>query len=186
MGTVNAGSHENWGPTGTQLLTGASAYRGDMALITIYSGKSSSAYIYVGNSESSIGEYVAGMVSSRSAVGDVVCTSGSARQADGSPGPGEICGWTVDAVRINYEKAPGVWWRNVVTSGPRQGWCNRPGDSGAPVYALASSSSVIAHGILDGASGGGGDYYAGYLDQCRILFTDIWDAYYGFPGVLKS
>jgi hypothetical protein len=45
---------------------------------------------------------------------------------------------------------------------------------------------VLAQGILDGASGGGSDYYGGYLDKCRVLFTDIWDAYYGFPGVLKS
>jgi hypothetical protein len=44
---------------------------------------------------------------------------------------------------------------------------------------------VYAKGILNGASGGGGDYYGGVFDKCAMSFTDIYQPYYGFPGVIR-
>jgi streptogrisin C len=88
-------------------------------------------------------------------------------------------------VGVNYEYSPGHWWRNIVRSKTKTGWCNRPGDSGAPVY-IVSGSDVYAKGILDGAGGGGSDYYGGTLDKCKVDFTDIYQAYYGFPGAIRT
>lgn len=185
MGTVTSGYHENWSTTyGTVYLTGQSTYRGDMALVTVKNG-SSAGRIYRGNSESTSSAPVRGMMSSSSRAGDQFCTGGSSRKSDGSAGPGEICGWTVDVVGTSYEYASGHWYRNVVRSKSKTGWCNRPGDSGAPVY-IVSSSVVYAKGILDAAGGGGSDYYGGLFDQCAVAFTDIYQAYYGFPGVIRT
>lgn len=127
------------------------------------------------------------MMSRSSQSGDQFCSGGSSRKADGSAGPGEICGWTVDVVGVNYQIAAGQWWRNIVRSKGKSGWCTRPGDSGAPVY-IVSGSSVYAKGILDWGGGGGSDCYAGALDpdQCRVDFTDIYQAYVGFPGYIRT
>jgi hypothetical protein len=35
------------------------------------------------------------------------------------------------------------------------------------------------------AGGGGSDYYGGALDRCSVSFTDIYEAYFGFPGVIR-
>lgn len=55
------------------------------------------------------------------------------------------------------------------------------------MYTVNSDGSVAAKGILNGGAGGGSDYYAGALDRdkCMMHFTDILDAYSGFPGLLK-
>jgi hypothetical protein len=189
MGSVAASSRENYDPSaGTQYLTGQTTYRGDMALVTLDSGKTSAGRIYRGSSESTSSTPVAGMMSRSSQTGDQFCTGGSSRKADGSAGPGEICGWTVDAAGVTYRIGKtAAWWRNVVVSKGKTGWCNRPGDSGSPVY-IVSGSSVSAKGILDGAGGGGSDFYAGALDgdDCVDLFTDIYQAYVGFPGYIQT
>lgn len=185
MGSVASGSRENWSTSvGTVYLTGQSTYRGDMALVTVTSG-SSAGRIYRGNSESVSSAPVLGMMSSSSQANDPFCTGGSSRKSDGSAGPGEICGWTVDVVGTSYEYAAGHWYRNVVRSKNKTGWCNRPGDSGAPVY-IVSGSSVYAKGILDAMGGGGSDYFGGQFDQCAVAFTDIYQAYYGLPGVIRT
>lgn len=193
MGTVASGSRENWSTSvGTQYLvgdlSGTNVYRGDMALVSLTSGKTSAGRIYRGDSESNLSRPVAGMISRRAASGDQFCTGGSSRKDDGSAGPGEICGWSVDVVKVDYQYATGHWWRNVVRSHNKSGWCNRPGDSGAPIYFVNSNGSVLAKGILDGVGGGGSDYYAGVLDldQCSVLFTDIYEPWYGLPGSIRT
>jgi streptogrisin C len=187
MGSVTANSRENWSSTvGTQYLTGQTTYRGDMALIQLSGSKTSAGRIYRGNSESVSSGAVTGMFSRAAASNDGFCTGGSSRKADGSAGPGEICGWVVNVASVDYQYATGHWWRNVVRSKTRTGWCNRPGDSGSPVYIVVSGGNVTAKGILVGAGGGGSDYYAGALDgdPCSVTFTDIYQAYFGFPGVI--
>ena len=194
LGGVTSGTRENWNTSvGSQYLvndlSGTNVYRGDMALITVTgTGRSSAGRIYRGNSNSTSSAPVTGMFSRRSASGDQFCTGGSSRKSDGSAGPGEICGWTVDVARVNVESSTdGVWWRNVIRAKSKTGWCNRPGDSGAPVYIVNGSGSVTAKGILDGAGGGGTDYYGGQLDKCiGVVFTDIWEPFYGFPGVIRT
>lgn len=74
--------------------------------------------------------------------------------------------------------------RNVVR-GQKQDWCQRPGDSGAPVYYF-TSGGVTAKGINNGGGGGGGDYFGGTFDPCDEYHTDIWDIYYGLAGYLKT
>jgi hypothetical protein len=183
LGSVASGTRENWSTaTGTQYLvndvSGSNVYRGDMALATVYSGKSSAGRIYRGNSESTSSAPVTGMFSRRAQSGDQFCTGGSSRKSDGNAGPGEICGWTVDVARVDYQYATGHWWRNIIRAKSKQGWCNRPGDSGAPVYIVNSGGSVTAKGILDGAGGGGSDYYGGLFDPCAgVVFTDIWEPF---------
>jgi hypothetical protein len=49
-----------------------------------------------------------------------------------------------------------------------------------------SDDTVQAMGILSGSGGGGSDYYGGLTDKCIMWYTDIYDAYLGFPGVLKT
>ena len=53
-----------------------------------------------------------------------------------------------------------------------------PGDSGSGVYQKRSDGKVTAFGILSGS--------APLVLACHIFFTDIWDAYYGLPGTLKT
>lgn len=177
MGTVASGSRENYSSTGTVYLTGQSTYRGDMALIQVNSDKSSSPFIYRGGYDGTSSGRVTGMMSARSKSGDKYCTGGSYS--------GEICGWTVDAAGVD-RKISDKWKRNIVVSKNRQGWCTRPGDSGGSVYIVNSSGTIQAKGINNSGGGGGSDYYGGALDPCHQQFTDIWDAYYGFPGTIKS
>lgn len=177
MGSVASGSRENWtNKVGTQYLSGQSTYRGDMALTTVTSG-SSAGRIYRGGSTSTSSSPVSGMFSRRAQSGDQYCTGGSRS--------GEICGWTVDKVGVDVKYSDGATVRNAVTSKSKQGWCTRPGDSGGPVY-IVSGSNIVAKGIHSGGGGGGSDYYGGLLDQCSQVFTDIYEPYYGFPGVIKT
>jgi streptogrisin C len=117
------------------------------------------------------------MWSRRAQSGDQYCTGGSFS--------GEICGWTVDAAGVD-RYVSGKWKRSIVVSSSRQGWCIRSGESGGAVYTVNSNGSVAAKGIHSSSSGGGSDFYGGALDPCEEQFTDIWDAYYGFPGTLKT
>jgi hypothetical protein len=177
MGSITSGSRENYSSTGTVYLPGESVYRGDMALIQVTSRKTSSPLAYRGAYDSTSNAYVDSMWSRRAQHGDKYCTGGSFS--------GEQCDWTVDEVGVD-RKISGKWKRNIVTSGGRQGWCNRPGDSGGAVYTVSSNGKIVAKGILNSGGGGGSDYYGGFLDQCTNVFTDIWDAYLGFPGYLKT
>ncbi|MBG0569308.1 hypothetical protein I4J89_48735 [Actinoplanes sp. NEAU-A11] len=168
---------ENYGPRGTEYLPQQKVYRGDMSLIRVPSGKIYP-YIYRGVSSSSARYTVRAMWHRRAQPGDQYCTGGSYG--------GEICGWKVKSTGATVN-SDGKWLRNVVVSEKKKGWCTRPGDSGGPVYTVNSDGSVVAKGIHHGSNGGGGDdHYAGALDKCLEIFTDIRDAYFGFPGHLET
>ncbi|MGH3739640.1 MAG: hypothetical protein ACRDT6_29170 [Micromonosporaceae bacterium] len=171
-------SDENWrNGVGTVYLTGQSTYRGDLALIEVVPSRSSTHRMYVGDSSSSTAWQVRSMSSRRAAAGDGYCTSGRVS--------GALCGWEVDAARVNVKYDGGEVVRNV-TVGYKTASCTRPGDSGSPVYRKRTDSGVNAVGIHSGHGGGGGDFYGGIWDPCKEIHTDIWDAYYAFPGTLRT
>lgn len=177
MGWVTAASEESWNNgVGTVYLTGSVVYRGDIALIRMYNANSSEPKMYRGGAGSGTFATVTQMWTRQALAGDSYCTGGYVS--------GELCGWQVVQTGINYQYGSGAWARNVVTGG-KQGWCTRPGDSGGPIYTVGPTG-VSAKGIHSGGGGGGGDYYGGLTDPCVEVFTDIYQAYYGFPGVLKT
>lgn len=177
MGSVASGSRESWtSGTGTVYMTSQSTYRGDVALVGITTGSSGTS-MYVGGVNSTSYKPITGMWSRRAQGGDDYCTGGAYS--------GERCDWDVNWTLGNWKYSTGETARNV-SAGSKGGHCIRGGDSGGPVY-TATSTSVTAKGIISGAVGyGGSDWYAGTFDSdCRNVFTDIWDVYYGFPGVLR-
>lgn len=64
------------------------------------------------------------------------------------------------------------------------GTCLNGGDSGGPVYTVASSGRAYAKGILSGGGGGGGDHSGGLFDPCEMIFTDIGPANSALPGLV--
>lgn len=177
MGHISSGTRENFSSRGTVYLPGERVYRGDMALITINSGKSSAGRVYRGAHNSITSAPVRSMWHRRSQAGDKFCTSASKS--------GEVCDWTVKDVGVNNRTSNGLWIRNIVTSKAKREACIRPGDSGGAIYTVNADGAVAAKGIINAGSGGGSDYRGGFLDPCYSGFTDIWDAYSGFPGYLK-
>ncbi|WIM95013.1 hypothetical protein ACTOB_007074 [Actinoplanes oblitus] len=148
-----------------------------MALIEVWPGKSVRDRVYRGGHSSTSSFQVRSMWHRRAAAGDKFCTGGKES--------GEICDWTVSKTGVDVKTDLGLN-HNEVTSKSQSGWCPRHGDSGGPVYTVNSDGTVAAKGIISSGSGGGTDHYAGSLDlhQCAIQFTDIYDAYQGFPGSL--
>jgi hypothetical protein len=71
-----------------------------------------------------------------------------------------------------------VWARNVDEGYAGGNTCPTHGDSGSGVYQNRSDGRVTAFGIQSGS--------LPLIISCHIFFTDIWDAYYGLPGVLKT
>lgn len=177
MGFVTSASRENYSSAGTVYFTGQSTYRGDLALIQNYSTPTSHPYIYRGAYNSASNTHVSGKFSRRAQSGDQYCTGGSYS--------GEICGWIVDLTQTNRTMSTGDIKRNIVISTYKKGWCVRPGDSGGSVF-IVSGSNIVAKGVHNGGGGGGSDYYGGATDPCHEIFTDIWDAYYGLPGDLRT
>ncbi|WP_238006829.1 S1 family peptidase [Dactylosporangium sp. AC04546] len=178
MGSVTASSRENRNPgVGTVYLTGQTTYRGDIALIQMSSGRASGSSIFRGGVGSSSSYAIDSMWSRAPQNGDQYCTGGRTT--------GEQCGWVVVNVRINYTNSNGEVLRNV-SQGRKQGQCTMGGDSGGPTYTVLSNGNVVAKGIHSGTSGGGSDNWGGALDPCYERFTDIWDAYYGFPGQIRE
>jgi hypothetical protein len=178
MGSVTASSRENRNPgVGTVYLTGQSTYRGDLALVQMATGRASGTRIFRGGVGSSTSAAIDSMWSRSPANGDQYCTGGRTT--------GEQCGWVVISVRINYTNSNGEVLRNV-TQGRKQGQCTMGGDSGGPTYTVLSNGNVVAKGIHSGTSGGGSDNWGGALDPCYERFTDIREAYYGFPGLLRE
>lgn len=175
MGSIPSGSRENYGSNGTVYLPNQKVYRGDMALANASAGIQGR--IFRGPVSTTATARVKAMWSRRAQKGDQYCVGGSYF--------GEICGWTVGATSIDVYSS-GKWKRNVVMSRLKTGKCTGPGDSGGPVYTVNSDGSVTAKGIFNGTHGGGSDSYGGEFDPCSNYFTDIWDAYYGFPGTLKT
>jgi streptogrisin C len=98
---------------------------------------------------------------------------------------GELCSWQVQwPAAGNYTYTTSGEVARHVWLGEKRGHCIIAGDSGGPVYTVDSSNRVVAKGIISGATGyGGSDHNTGALEPpCRNIFTDIWDAYFGFPG----
>lgn len=179
IGYVTSASRENWqSGTGTVYLSGQSTYRGDISLITMSGGATSTARIYSGSSTSSTSRSVAVMWSRSPVNGDLFCTGGAYS--------GEVCGWRVQSVGVNHTYSTGEVVRHATQTYYREGWCVRPGDSGGPTYTVRADNAVAAKGIISGAGGGGSDYYGGATDPCIMWFTDIYDPYYAFPGTLKT
>jgi hypothetical protein len=149
-----------------------------MSLIEITPPKTSSARVYRGGPSSVTSAPVSEMWHRRAQPGDQFCTSAHKT--------GEVCGWTVEGVGKTIQALSGVWVRNIVTSKAKRGQCLIGGDSGGAVYTVKSNGSVAAKGIINAGTGGGLDAQGGFTDPCRSSFTDIWDAYYGFPGTLRT
>lgn len=175
FGTIHNTTEETWNTgVGSTLLGGS--YRGDIALIRIDAGLTSAGYMFRGGPGSSTSAPVKQMWSRRSQAADQYCTGGAVS--------GEIRGWQVYSAGGNLTYDSGEVARHVVV-GSKYGWCVRPGDSGGPEYTVRSDGGIAAKGIHSGGGGGGSDFYAGAFDDpCFDVFTDIWDAYTGFPGLL--
>ena len=171
MGSVTSSTRENWSAgVGTVYFSGQLTYRGDLSLIEFNTGKLSDAYMYRGGSTSYNYAPVREMWYRSPVNGDLYCVGGAIG--------GEICNFAVTGTGIDIQ----YWWtwewaRNV-TRGERDSVCTQPGDSGGPVYTQRPDGGIAAKGIN---SGGG---FIG--NHCWNYFTDIWLAYYGLPGVLKT
>lgn len=177
MGWVTATSRENWtAGIGTVAFSGSTTPRGDLALIEMSSPRTASPRMYTGPVNSSTWRWVSAMWSRRAQSGDQYCVGGTRG--------GELCGWVVSATVANHRYSNGETVRPAVISRGKTGACTRPGDSGGPVYTVPSNGTVWAKGVHSGGFMGGSDYIGGTLDPCTEVFTDIWDAYYAFPGSL--
>ncbi|MEU7822577.1 hypothetical protein [Catellatospora sp. NPDC049133] len=100
-------------------------------------------------------------------IGDQYCTGGSFS--------GELCGWSVNGVGVNFWV--GDKYKRNMTRGAKSGLCTTGGDSGGPIYTVLGNGNVVAKGIhsTGGSSGG-----------CTETFTDIRLAYFGFPGQIRE
>lgn len=172
MGTVTAGSRENWDASvGTVYLTGQSVFRGDLSLIQIQSGKSGAFFIYTGGWDSSSSATVKEMWSRSPLLYDQFCTGGK--------NSGEICGWQVIGGPIDHQYSNGEWARHIYKGIRPSGTCIVGGDSGGPVYTYrADGFTIAAKGIISGQ--------VSDPSNCYVFFSDVWDAYWGFPGTLKT
>ena len=172
MGTVSVGSRENWvRGTGTEYLAGQNVYRGDLALISMSSGASSTYRMYTGGTSSNSSALVKEMWSRSPVAGDQFCTGGAYG--------GEVCGWKVDQVNVTVKYSTGETLRNGTRgSRSRIGGGVVQGDSGGPVYTVRTDGGIAAKGIISGA---GSDVLSNLM-----WFTDIWQAYWGLPGYLYT
>lgn len=151
---------------------------GDISLLDVDRGKTSSAAIYVGGASSTTSMPVRGVNDTTSDVGGEFSISGRTT--------GETSGWTVVASMSSYTASSSGDFVAPVVRAERQGHCIRGGDSGAPVYTVASGGAY-ALGILSGGGGGGNDQYGGYFDPCRSFYSRVQNAPNAFGGrVLTS
>ncbi|MBX6748233.1 MAG: hypothetical protein IRY85_00960 [Micromonosporaceae bacterium] len=178
MGTVTANTRENWNiDTGTTHLVGdlasPNAYRGDIALIEVTWGKSSSGNVYA--DPGAYSRRVTGSwVLTWSAPGDQFCVDGVMVR--------EVCGWYVDEVGVDVVyhspdgRRPTFRGGNI---GHRWGsFCIQNGDSGGPIYTINGDGTVNAKGIISGSSCISGLYG-------EVTFTDIRDPWLGLPGTIR-
>ncbi len=173
VGSIRSGYEENWDATyGTRCFPGQNVYRGDLALVRYRSTYSSGPYAYTGGPHTSTASAVDGTASRWSQVGDAACVNGHVT--------GEWCGMvTATGANIRYIfDGINVWARHVNIALAAGNTCPTKGDSGAPVYRRVSSSRIAAVGIDSGS--------APLVAACQAYFTDIWDAYYGLPGTIKT
>ena len=96
-------------------------------------------------------------------------------------------GFNVQDENYSYESSDGRQWNNVALTTKGWGKCPIPGDSGSPVYINTAGVGVAAHGILQGSGGGGDDHYVGKYEpsNCRMVFTEIGQAYQAFNGQVE-
>lgn len=172
MGTGYPGTGENWDTgVGTVYFSGQSVYRGDLALVVMSGSQYGEPKVYYRGTTDSYYRTVREMWSRSPLLYDRFCTDGGVSL--------EVCGWQVLGVAITIKYKDGTWARRV-SYGMRPkgtGNCIQNGDSGGPVYTIRADSAVAAKGIISAELQD--------LNYCYVYFTDIWDAYYGLPGVLK-
>lgn len=173
IGTVTSGVQENFNSIfGTDYFPGESVYRGDLAIASVATNRSADPFIYRGAPGSTARAAVRDIADRSSLPGDVYCTGGSVS--------GELCGWTVTEVAVDHwDSVHNVAALNV-NKGQRSGACTQSGDSGAPVYVLGGDGRVTAKGIHNGGSS------SPTGNPCIEYYTDIWNAYLGFPGNLLT
>jgi hypothetical protein len=176
VGIIASGIHETWTHgIGTVFTSGSSTYRGDLALITVTGSSTSSFYMYRGGSTSSTTGLVNEMWNSWSKGGEQYCVGGST--------VGEVCGYVVDRAGVDHKYDNGEVVRHAVVGYKYSSTCTQGGDSGGPVYTVKGDGTIAAKGIY---GGGGSDGIGGTVDPRIEVFTDILDAYQGFPGVLRT
>jgi hypothetical protein len=122
--------------------------------------------------------------------GTAVCYSGMQRGVQcgnccDSDGNG---GYNVEDNNYSYESGDGRVWTHLAYTTKGWGKCVIPGDSGSPVYINTDGIGVAAHGILQGAAGGGPDFYVGHFStgHCVMIFTEIGQAYDGWLGHVET
>lgn len=169
---------DNWNNSkGSVKLSGQSYYSGDLSLIKLGLGNSSSPGIYTGGPKSKTNRPVVAVASRAPRYKDRYCTGGAK--------VGVICNWQVINVGIDIKYSDGTIARNVVY-GTKTGACTQKGDSGGPVYTHRKDGSVVAKGIHTGGGGGGSDHWGGTFDPCREFFTDIRLAEKALPGIVRK
>jgi hypothetical protein len=160
---------------GTVRLPNDSVFRGDAGLVQVTTSSSVrhvDGRIYVSDRYSASSRAIGDMFGRRSHPSDKYCSGGAVS--------GELCNWKVTAVGIDVKYGVGTG-RNLVR-GDKRPPCIRGGDSGGPIYIVWSNGAVSMKGIISGGGGGG----LGPLIPCRNFYTDIWDAYLGFPGWIRT
>ena len=172
MGDIYSGSRENWTDgVGTVLFPNDPTYRGDSALIQLYSSVTNMPHIYNGvYPDASSYRVVREMWGTSPAYGDQYCTGGSTTY--------ELCGWQVDSTAANYRYGNGEVAMNVTTGWKGSGNCADLGDSGGPVYTYRFDGAIAAKWIHSGGTGN--------IFPCHEVFTDIRLPFMYFPGWLKT
>ncbi len=164
VGWVKSGYEENWNSTyGTQYYTGQTTYRGDVALIRLYSGYPSQGRIFRGNVDSSSWSPVVSRYTRFAQFGDAVYVGG---RASGETGP-----YSVDLTGWDISYGGSLVARNMSSALSWSGPCVLDGDSGGSIFSIVSGV-VKAAGVQSGAGPG----------NCRIYFTPIYDSYLALPG----
>lgn len=176
IGPVTPTTRENWSLTsGTMFLPGQSTYYGDLALIEVIAGSESGAWMYRGEAHTDDPWPVREKWWREAANGDQFCTGGIFS--------GEECGWTVLSTHgtscRNYPTCT-VIAKNLAKADRVQTPCLTYGESGAPVYTVRPDGGVAAKGIVSGADGQGG-----YINPCRVEFTDIFEVSRAWPVTLS-
>jgi hypothetical protein len=143
---------------------------GDLSFVTIDPSLSNAAYIYTGGPNSYSRAPVTNMWNRRPENGDQYCTGGAVT--------GEQCGWVTDHVADNITYDDGSVCRHCSWSYRACCLADIAGDSGGPVYTIDGLGNIAAKGLMSGRS-------INTFGTINI-YSDIWDAYYAFPGWLLT
>jgi hypothetical protein len=176
-GGVENGSFQAMGTYGGwtwQLGNGTVSYNGyccygDISYVIINSALSNQPDIYVGGANSNSGARVTAMWNRSPANGDQYCTGGIMT--------GQECGWVTDQVGGNiWYSRDNATCRHCTWSYP-SGNTTINGDSGGPVYTIDGLGYISAKGMISGRIDSLGNVN---------VYSDIWDAYWAFPGWLLT